>query len=174
MQPSLRKETHGRHIQHHCSTACLRTSEWRESSCKTSITWRNQQSTDNNKQGASKQQSDRQSEWRETRRLFLQGFGAYPYFPGYPSSLDLRTGLGKDGNKAGKDVLKIATNLGIGGERPMIITPMVQKQARQFFNCPTLQGAELEDDLGKGSAFVHWDQRLFEVGSHRLCCNELT
>jgi hypothetical protein len=52
---------------------------------------------------------------------------------------------------------------------------MVQKHVRQFFNCPTLQGAEVEDDLGPESMLVqsHWEQRLFEVGSHRQFLEKL-
>jgi hypothetical protein len=105
----------------------------------------------------------------------LQGFSKnlYPYFPGYPSTLNPNTGLGNDGNEAGKDVLKIATNLGIGGERHMITTPMVQKHVRKFFDCPTMQGAEVEMESGEASILSQWDQRLFEVGLHRLLWKEL-
>lgn len=45
----------------------------------------------------------------------------------------------------------------------MIITPMVQSTVRSFFGCSSMEGAEVEDDLGTGSAGSHWEQRLFEV-----------
>jgi hypothetical protein len=105
----------------------------------------------------------------------LQGFSKwlYQYYQGYPSTWDPKTGKGKDGNTAGKDVYKTVTNMGIGGSRTMITTPMVVKHIKQFFNCPTMQGAELEDDLGSGSVGSHWEQRLYEVGSHRSFWNVL-
>jgi hypothetical protein len=113
------------------------------------------------------------------QRFVLQGFSKqlYPYYPGYPSTLDPSTGLGKDGNVPGKDVLKNITILALGGQRPIITTPMVQKHVRKFFNCTTLQGAEVEGKLAQGSdasILDHWDQRLFEVCSHQLLWNELT
>lgn len=49
-----------------------------------------------------------------------------------------------------------------GRTRHRIVTPAVKAAARRHFNCETLQGAPLEDDLGHGSAGSHWDQRLFQ------------
>ncbi|XP_029646723.1 leishmanolysin-like peptidase [Octopus sinensis] len=54
----------------------------------------------------------------------------------------------------------------------MIVTPKVVEEVRRHFNCSTLEGAELEDQLmnGKtladglidGTAFTHWEKRVFE------------
>ncbi len=33
-------------------------------------------------------------------------------------------------------------------------------QAREYFGCDTLDGVELEDSGGDGTALGHWDQRL--------------
>ena len=42
-------------------------------------------------------------------------------------------------------------------------TPNVVETVRQHFNCSRMQGAELEDDGGRGSRSSHWEQRIFEV-----------
>ena len=34
---------------------------------------------------------------------------------------------------------------------------------REHFACPTLEGAELEDQGSVGTALTHWEKRLFEV-----------
>jgi hypothetical protein len=47
-------------------------------------------------------------------------------------------------------------------DRSRIISPAVQAAARDYFDCPSLRGAELEDDLNSGSAGRHWEQRIFE------------
>ncbi|KAL6744540.1 hypothetical protein Aduo_017463 [Ancylostoma duodenale] len=44
----------------------------------------------------------------------------------------------------------------------MIVSPRVREEARKFFNCPDLEGAELESQGGGGSAFAHWEKRIFE------------
>uniref|UniRef100_T1JG38 Leishmanolysin-like peptidase n=1 Tax=Strigamia maritima TaxID=126957 RepID=T1JG38_STRMM len=44
----------------------------------------------------------------------------------------------------------------------MIVTPRVQKEVRRHFNCPTLEGAELEDQGGEGTELTHWEKRIFE------------
>ncbi|RCN31674.1 hypothetical protein ANCCAN_22536 [Ancylostoma caninum] len=44
----------------------------------------------------------------------------------------------------------------------MIVSPKVREEARRFFNCPDLEGAELESQGGAGSAFAHWEKRIFE------------
>lgn len=36
---------------------------------------------------------------------------------------------------------------------------------RRHFNCPTLEGAELEDQGIDGTAITHWEKRVFEVSS---------
>ena len=33
-------------------------------------------------------------------------------------------------------------------------------QAREFFDCDTLDGMELEDQGGDGTALAHWEQRI--------------
>ncbi|XP_046976054.1 leishmanolysin-like peptidase isoform X2 [Vanessa cardui] len=52
----------------------------------------------------------------------------------------------------------------------MIVTPRVVKEVRDHFNCSTLEGAELEDQGGDGTALTHWEKRVFEneamTGTH--------
>ncbi|KAJ2942355.1 hypothetical protein O0L34_g15904 [Tuta absoluta] len=52
----------------------------------------------------------------------------------------------------------------------MIVTPRVVKEVRDHFDCPTLEGAELEDQGGDGTALTHWEKRVFEneamTGTH--------
>ena len=45
----------------------------------------------------------------------------------------------------------------------MIVTPRVIKEVRAHFNCDELEGAELEDQGGDGTALTHWEKRVFEV-----------
>lgn len=44
----------------------------------------------------------------------------------------------------------------------MIVTPNVKREVRKHFNCPSLEGAELEDQVLNGTAFTHWEKRVFE------------
>ncbi|XP_068627236.1 leishmanolysin-like peptidase [Battus philenor] len=44
----------------------------------------------------------------------------------------------------------------------MIVTPRVVKEVREHFNCSELEGAELEDQGGDGTALTHWEKRVFE------------
>ncbi|KAK7485081.1 hypothetical protein BaRGS_00023720 [Batillaria attramentaria] len=44
----------------------------------------------------------------------------------------------------------------------LIVTPKVREEVRQHFNCPTLEGAELEDQGIDGTAITHWEKRVFE------------
>ena len=44
----------------------------------------------------------------------------------------------------------------------MIVTPKVHEEAKQHFNCSTLEGAELENQGGPGTELAHWEKRLFE------------
>lgn len=44
-----------------------------------------------------------------------------------------------------------------------VLTPNVQRVVQEHFGCDTLTGAELEDDGGPGSAFSHWEERIFQV-----------
>ncbi|XP_022336666.2 leishmanolysin-like peptidase [Crassostrea virginica] len=44
----------------------------------------------------------------------------------------------------------------------LIVTPAVQREARRHFNCPTLEGAEVENQGIYGTSVTHWEKRLFE------------
>nr|XP_011418435.2 leishmanolysin-like peptidase [Crassostrea gigas] len=44
----------------------------------------------------------------------------------------------------------------------MIVTPAVQREVRRHFNCPTLEGAEVENQGIYGTSITHWEKRLFE------------
>ncbi|XP_037082766.1 LOW QUALITY PROTEIN: leishmanolysin-like peptidase [Pollicipes pollicipes] len=52
----------------------------------------------------------------------------------------------------------------------MVVTPRVVEEVRRHFNCPELEGAELEDQGEEGTALTHWEKRLFEneamTGTH--------
>jgi hypothetical protein len=40
------------------------------------------------------------------------------------------------------------------------VLPTVQREARVYYGCPTLDGMELEDGGGSGSAGSHWEKRI--------------
>lgn len=44
----------------------------------------------------------------------------------------------------------------------LMVTPKVVEEVRSHFNCPSLEGAELEDQGGDGTALTHWEKRLFQ------------
>jgi len=44
----------------------------------------------------------------------------------------------------------------------VLVTPRVVEEVRRHFDCPTLEGAELEDQGGDGTALTHWEKRLFQ------------
>ena len=44
----------------------------------------------------------------------------------------------------------------------MIVTPRVRREVRRHFNCPNLEGAEIENQGGLGTEYTHWEKRLFE------------
>ncbi|KAL9951989.1 hypothetical protein ACROYT_G044753 [Oculina patagonica] len=44
----------------------------------------------------------------------------------------------------------------------MIVTPRVKREVRRHFNCPNLEGAEIENQGGVGTEYTHWEKRLFE------------
>lgn len=44
----------------------------------------------------------------------------------------------------------------------MIVTPRVREEARAYFNCSDLEGAELEMQGSAGTALQHWEKRVFE------------
>ncbi|XP_064083354.1 leishmanolysin-like peptidase [Macrobrachium nipponense] len=52
----------------------------------------------------------------------------------------------------------------------MVVTPRVVEEVRNHFNCPDLEGAELEDQGQEGTALTHWEKRVFEneamTGTH--------
>lgn len=39
----------------------------------------------------------------------------------------------------------------------------LQEEARRHFNCPILEGMELENQGGTGTELNHWEKRLLEV-----------
>lgn len=41
-----------------------------------------------------------------------------------------------------------------------------QEEARKHFNCPILEGMELENQGGMGTELNHWEKRLLEVGAN--------
>lgn len=45
----------------------------------------------------------------------------------------------------------------------MMVTPRVVAEARRHFDCEELEGAELEDQGGEGTALTHWEKRVLEV-----------
>lgn len=47
----------------------------------------------------------------------------------------------------------------------MIVTPHVVQEVQEYFDCPDLEGAELEDQGEEGTALTHWEKRVFEVHS---------
>ena len=44
----------------------------------------------------------------------------------------------------------------------LMVTPNVVREVREHFSCPTLEGAELEDQGGDGTALTHWEKRIFQ------------
>lgn len=58
----------------------------------------------------------------------------------------------------------------IDKEVHLVVTPTVVKEVRSYFNCSTLEGAELEDQGADGTSMTHWEKRLFEneamTGTH--------
>ena len=43
-----------------------------------------------------------------------------------------------------------------------------QEEVRKHFACPTLEGAELENQGTLGTALTHWEKRVFEVSRFRF------
>lgn len=52
----------------------------------------------------------------------------------------------------------------------MMVTPRVVEEVRRHFDCDELEGAELEDQGGEGTALTHWEKRILEneamTGTH--------
>ncbi|CAD5112099.1 DgyrCDS1340 [Dimorphilus gyrociliatus] len=44
----------------------------------------------------------------------------------------------------------------------LVVTPNVVREVRKHFNCTSLEGAELENQGGSGTALTHWEKRIFE------------
>lgn len=44
----------------------------------------------------------------------------------------------------------------------MMVTPKVTEEARKHFDCDALEGGELEDQGGEGTALTHWEKRILE------------
>ena len=44
----------------------------------------------------------------------------------------------------------------------LMVTPRVVEEVRLHFNCSDLEGAELEDQGGDGTALTHWEKRIFQ------------
>ena len=44
----------------------------------------------------------------------------------------------------------------------LMVTPRVVEEVRRHFNCSDLEGAELEDQGGDGTALTHWEKRIFQ------------
>ena len=53
-------------------------------------------------------------------------------------------------------------------KRQSFVFMLFQDEARRHFDCPDLEGAELEDQDSTGTAFSHWEKRVFEVRFHRM------
>ena len=43
----------------------------------------------------------------------------------------------------------------------LMVASRVKEEAQKHFNCSTLEGAELENQGGKGTELAHWEKRLF-------------
>lgn len=53
----------------------------------------------------------------------------------------------------------------------MMVTPRVVAEVRRHFDCPLLEGAELEDQGGEGTSLTHWEKRILEVSNLIcICC----
>ena len=44
----------------------------------------------------------------------------------------------------------------------VMVTPKVVEEVRRHFGCDDLEGAELEDQGGDGTALTHWEKRIFQ------------
>ena len=47
-----------------------------------------------------------------------------------------------------------------GFNRMYLNSPILLEKARKYFNCPTLEGVELENQGGEGTAGSHWEARI--------------
>ncbi|KAL4618091.1 leishmanolysin-like peptidase [Arapaima gigas] len=64
----------------------------------------------------------------------------------------------------------IRGNRMVSHEVHLLVTPRVVEEARRHFDCPILEGMELENQGGLGTELNHWEKRLLEneamTGSH--------
>ena len=74
--------------------------------------------------------------------IFLFYLGLFPRYRDIVTGL-VRTSVTATANMRGKTVNQI-------------VTPSVVAVVRAHFNCPSLTGAELEDQGGSGTAGSHW------------------
>nr|XP_054769530.1 leishmanolysin-like peptidase [Lytechinus pictus] len=47
----------------------------------------------------------------------------------------------------------------------ILVTPNIVREAREHFGCDSIEGVELEDDGGDGSALSHFESRIFTTES---------
>ena len=50
----------------------------------------------------------------------------------------------------------------------LMVTEKVKDEVQKHFDCDTLEGAELENQGGDGTALTHWEKRLFEVSDSSI------
>eukprot|EP01137_Pigoraptor_chileana_P025367 Opistho-2@94764 len=65
------------------------------------------------------------------------------------------------GVPAYNNIIKQLSDPGKGTTVPFITSPKVLAQVRAQYNCPTMQGAPIEDFGGSGTAGSHWEKRIF-------------
>lgn len=44
-------------------------------------------------------------------------------------------------------------------------TLVSQREGKAHFNCSSLEGVEVEDGGGRGTALSHWEERILEVSA---------
>lgn len=72
-------------------------------------------------------------------------------------------GRGTGGEEESIITLIILINCQIPHPIHLMVTEKVREEARRHFSCDRLEGAELENQGGDGTAMTHWEKRLFEV-----------
>lgn len=90
-----------------------------------------------------------------------------------PIPVDPVTGYAKWSDKVIRRVTRTDWLTGAGRvdkQVHLVVTPTVVREVRAHFNCPSLEGAELEDQGSDGTSLTHWEKRLFEneamTGTH--------
>jgi Leishmanolysin len=100
----------------------------------------------------------------------LQTTNMFWFFPGYPDGFyDVADYAAENIH----DDLGEYETFFSSDESAWIKSPNVLREVRDFFDCATLNGAELEDDGGSGSAFKHWETRIFQVRMFLSWCSFL-